>query len=171
MGRLEDVTAAPPPAASPGAETKIAGDGGLGIDDDLLAALRSRRDAFAEVVAADRPAMAMDVSEPSRTGKANDDPDAQLLAELKEAHRRVQMRVVDPIQLLKKQIIKPINTGVVKTHIAPTYLVWLYNQNNTLVLYFENFFCQKGLAKTQLYTDSMRIASESSESGSLGGKI
>ena len=170
MGRLEDVTAAPPPAASPGAGTKIASDGGLGIDDDLLAALRSRRDAFAEVVATDRPAMPMDVSEPSRTGKANGDPDAQLLAELKEAHRRVEKRAVDPIQLLK-QIIIPINTGVVKTRIAPTYLVWLYNQNNTLVLYFENFFCQKGLAKTQLYTDSMRIASESSESGSLGGKI
>ena len=46
-----------------------------------------------------------------------------------------------------------------KTRVAPTYLVWLYNQNKTLVLYFENFFCQKGLAKTQLYTDTMRIAS------------
>ena len=42
---------------------------------------------------------------------------------------------------------------------APTYLVWLYNQNKTLILYFENFFSQKGIVKTQLYSDTMRIAS------------
>ena len=45
-----------------------------------------------------------------------------------------------------------------KTRIAPTYLVWLYDQNKTLILYFENFFSQKGIVKTQLYSDSMRIA-------------
>ena len=42
---------------------------------------------------------------------------------------------------------------------APTYLVWLYNQNKTLVLYFENFFSHRGLQKTHLYNDTMRIAS------------
>ena len=42
---------------------------------------------------------------------------------------------------------------------APTYLVWLYNQNKTLVLYFENFFSHRGLQKTQLHNDTMRIAS------------
>ena len=55
--------------------------------------------------------------------------------------------------------MKPINTGSVKTRIAPTYLVWLYNQNKTLVLYFENFFSTRSLLRTQLYQDTIRIAS------------
>ena len=42
---------------------------------------------------------------------------------------------------------------------APTYLVWLYNQKKTLVDYFENFFMSRGLQKTQLCTDTVRIAS------------
>ena len=42
---------------------------------------------------------------------------------------------------------------------APTYLVWLYNQKKTLVDYFENFFVTRGLQKTQLCTDTVRIAS------------
>ena len=90
---------------------------------------------------------------------AKDDPDAQLLADLQEAQKRVEKRSVDPIGLLKKQIIKPINTGVVKTRMAPTYLFWLYNQKKTLVDYFENFFVTRGLQKTQLCTDTLRIAS------------
>ena len=143
----------PPPDAKP--EAPGEGEGGV-IDDDLLAALRARRDAFAGVVDADRGGapwkMVMDAS-------AKDDSDAQLLADLQEAHRRVEKRAVDPISVLKKQIIKAISTGVVKTRMAPTYLVWLYNQNRTLVLYFESFFSSRGLQKTQLCTDTVRIAS------------
>ena len=42
---------------------------------------------------------------------------------------------------------------------APTYLVWLYNQKRTLVDYFESFFNTRGLQKTPLCTDTVRIAS------------
>ena len=59
----------------------------------------------------------------------------------------------------EKQILKPIIKGVVKTRIALTYLVWLYNQNKVLVLYFESFFQGKGLLKTQVYLETLRIAS------------
>ena len=108
----DDRHRAPAAAPSGGGKPDDAGDGaGTGIGDDLLAALRARRDAFANVVDQDRggaPRKAVD-------GSARDDSDAQLLADLQEAHRRVEKRAVDPISVLKKQIIKPINTGVVKT--------------------------------------------------------
>ena len=81
------------------------------IGDDLLAALRARRGAFANVVDQDRGGAARKAVDDS----ARDDPDAQLLADLQEAHRRVEKRAVDPISVLKKQIIKAISTGVVKT--------------------------------------------------------
>ena len=71
--------------------------------------LQNGNAAFADVVAQDRSAIPVDVSDASKAGKATDDPDAQLLAELKEAHRREEMRAVDPLKLLKKQIIKPIS--------------------------------------------------------------
>ena len=46
-----------------------------------------------------------------------------------------------------------------KTRMAPTYLVGLYNQKRTLVDYFESFFNTRGLQKTPLCTDTVRIAS------------
>ena len=54
LGRLEDARDRPPPLAAADAKPTGLGDAGPSIDDDLLAALRSRRDAFADVVAADR---------------------------------------------------------------------------------------------------------------------
>ena len=136
LEKIEDDRARAPAAAAPDGKPNAGEDAfGVGIDDDLLAALRSRRDAFADIVDADRggaPRKSMDAS-------AKDDSDAQLLADLQEAHRRVEKRAVDPISLLKKQIIKPINTGVVKTRMAPTYLVWFYNQNKNLRVVLRKF--------------------------------
>ena len=158
LGKLEENRS--PPAAASALDAKPAAPhddlGGGTIDDDLLAALRERRDAFADVVETDRGGAPR---RPVAGVSAKDDPDAQLLADLQEAHRRVEKRAVDPIALLKKQIIKPINTGLVKTRMAPSYLIWLYNQKKTLVDYFESFFMSRGLQKTQLCTDTVRIAS------------
>ena len=158
LGKLEDDRARPAAASALDAKPAAPHDdlGGGAIDDDLLAALRERRDAFADVVEADRGGAPR---KPVASASAKDDPDAQLLADLQEAHRRVEKRAVDPIALLKKQIIKPINTGLVKTRMAPSYLIWLYNQKKTLVDYFESFFMSRGLQKTQLCTDTVRIAS------------
>ena len=91
----------------PADEARTAGNSGLGIDDDLLRAMRPRRDAFEDDVAQDRSSRPVDAGDLGEAGKAADDTDAQLLSELKEAHRRVEMRVVDPLKLLRKTIFRP----------------------------------------------------------------
>ena len=115
LEKLEDDRhRAPAAAPSGGGKPDDAGDSaGTGIGDDLLAALRARRDAFANVVDQDRGVALRKAVD----GSARDDSDAQLLADLQEAHRRVEKRAVDPSSVLKKQIIKAISTGVVKTRL------------------------------------------------------
>ena len=90
LQKLEDARDRSPPAAPVGDKPGIASDGGVGIDDDLLAALRSRRDAFADVVDADRGGVPRNVSESGEAAEAKDDADAQLLADLQEAPWRVE---------------------------------------------------------------------------------
>ena len=145
-------------------ESSRAGTGAVPPDDaDLVFGLRQRASAFESVLNADRGNGSAAVEASGSLGgdgkKKGDCPGDELLKELREQQQRTDSRAQEPLKLLRKHELRNINTGVVKTRIAPSYLVWLYNQEKTLTAFFEKFFVARSLVKSNLYNEAMRLSS------------
>lgn len=160
LDRLE-TQPGPSPADVPAKGAPPSDPGGIEMpDQDLLAALKQRAGAFDEMTRGDRGSALADDVKPVTGSAASESETDRLLRELKESQKQAEARIQDPLVLLKKQELKPINMlGAIKTRIAPTYLTYAYHKDRSLAHYFESYFSQRGILKTALYGECSRLAS------------